>query len=71
MPSYEYRCGACGPFVVVRPMGNAPPRAACPDCDGASRRLFSPPGVARTPSAVAGALHRADASASEPSVVTR
>jgi putative FmdB family regulatory protein len=71
MPSYDYRCVDCGPFVVVCPMGDAPSGAACPVCDGASRRVFSPPGVPRTPRAVARAFGRADASASEPSVVTR
>lgn len=71
MPIYEYRCDACGPFVLARPMGEAPGRAACPGCDGAAPRVFSLPAVPRTPRTTARAIHRADATAYEPSVVTR
>ncbi|MDQ6783921.1 MAG: hypothetical protein M3063_10845 [Actinomycetota bacterium] len=52
-------------------MGEAEPHVACPVCREASRRVFHALRVARTPAGVAGAHDRADASASEPSVVTR
>jgi putative FmdB family regulatory protein len=67
---YEYRCAACGPFAVDRPMGAAAPSAPCPACGGDGRRMFSARPLRRMPRAFAGALDRAEASADRPEVVT-
>ena len=46
MPTYGYRCQACGAeFDVVQRMTD-PAEASCPSCHGAGRRLFFPVGIA-------------------------
>ncbi|MFC6881001.1 MULTISPECIES: FmdB family zinc ribbon protein [Actinomadura] len=66
---YEYRCPECGPFGVARPMGEAGGTERCPACAGAARRVFTAPGVRRTPGALGRALAAQEASAHEPRVV--
>ena len=45
MPTYGYRCQACGvEFDVVQRMSD-PAEAACPQCAGAGKRLFYPGGI--------------------------
>ena len=70
MIEYEYRCSACGPFPLRRPMGDAAPSAACPACGRDSRRRFSAQPVRRVQPALAGALERQEASADHPEVTT-
>lgn len=44
MPTYEYRCKACGDFELDMPVSEYVPDPACPTCGVASRRVFlSPP----------------------------
>ena len=45
MPTYSYRCVACGPFDLVRPMAEAGERAVCPACGGPGRRTFGAPAL--------------------------
>lgn len=46
MPTYDYRCTACGElFEVTHPMGSTEPRT-CPVCNAPAKRVFSPVGVA-------------------------
>lgn len=71
MTSYEYRCRTCGPFSIARAMGDALSQTACPECGGVARRVFTPPGLSRTRTALATAISRAEASATEPAVVIR
>ncbi len=47
MPTYDYRCEACGPFSAVRPMARSAEPAPCPACGtGAARAFLSVPGFA-------------------------
>ena len=70
MPQYDFTCESCGPFAVRRPMAEAADPAACPDCARSGRRLYTPPGLTRTPAGVASALGIEEKSAHEPYVVT-
>jgi len=46
MPSYDYRCVACGGvFEVVKPMKTVSSEC-CPSCGAEAKRVFSPVGVA-------------------------
>lgn len=40
MPTYDYACAACGGFDTLRPLADRDRPAACPDCGGASPRVF-------------------------------
>ena len=45
MPAYDYKCTSCDlVFEVTRPVG-AGSDEACPQCGGATKRVFSPVGV--------------------------
>ncbi|MFE2517694.1 FmdB family zinc ribbon protein [Streptomyces mirabilis] len=70
MATYEYLCSRCGPFDVKLEIGTAPNVYGCPVCAGAARRVYSSPGLALTPNAVA-ALHVREEQAREaPAVVS-
>lgn len=46
MPTYDYRCTACGAdFEITRPMGGSSDET-CPECDAPAKRVFTPVGVA-------------------------
>jgi len=66
---YEFTCPDCGPFEVRRPMGESAVPAACPSCAGEARRVFTPPGIYRTPLHVRRARGMEEKSAHEPAVV--
>ncbi|SDM27501.1 putative regulatory protein, FmdB family [Geodermatophilus siccatus] len=70
MASYLYRCGACGTWEVHRPIGTAEPTSTCPSCGAAGRRQYTPPLLSRTPTAVASARLREEASGDAPAVAT-
>lgn len=70
MASYLYRCGACGPWEVHRPIGTAEPTSTCPACGGPGHRQYTPPLLGRTPTAVASARLREEASGDSPAVTT-
>lgn len=40
MPTYDYACPACGGFDALRAYAQRDEPAACPDCGGASPRVF-------------------------------
>lgn len=45
MPAYDYRCTACDTvFEVNRRIGETA-EESCPECGGATKRLFTPVGV--------------------------
>ncbi|MCL4079541.1 FmdB family transcriptional regulator [Coriobacteriia bacterium Es71-Z0120] len=45
MPKYDYKCEACETvFEVTRPFGDTSPES-CPQCGGATKRLFAPVGI--------------------------
>jgi putative FmdB family regulatory protein len=66
MASYLYRCGACGPWEVHRPIGTAEPMSTCPACGALGRRRYTPPLLSRTPTAEASARLREEASGDDP-----
>jgi putative FmdB family regulatory protein len=70
MPSYQYRCAACGRFELQRPMAEVQATAPCPDCGNAARRVFGLPGVAFVDPAVRRARDASARSADSPQVVT-
>ena len=46
MPTYEYRCRACGHvFEIVQKMSDDP-LVICPECGGELRKVFAPPAIA-------------------------
>ncbi len=42
MPLYDYECVKCGHGFELRKSFDESPEAACPRCEGETRRLFSP-----------------------------
>lgn len=40
MPSYDFECAACGPFVAFASMAQCAEPCACPDCGVAAARAF-------------------------------
>jgi putative FmdB family regulatory protein len=71
MPRYEFRCENCGPFECWRPLGEAGIPMICPKCQAVARRVYTAPGLVRTPPALAKARYRAEKSAHEPEIVSR
>ncbi len=49
MPTYDYRCDACGDFAVMRPMARRDEPAPCPACGSlAARALVAAPSLGST-----------------------
>ncbi|HEY7144979.1 MAG TPA: zinc ribbon domain-containing protein [Streptosporangiaceae bacterium] len=71
MPVYVFSCRDCGTFELSRPMADAGDAARCPACRGESRRVFTPPGLARLDRPVRRVLENEEASAHEPEVVSQ
>ena len=71
MPVYAFTCACCGPFDLVRPMGQAGAPARCPACGGDARRVFTAPGLALLASPVRRTLNMEEKSAHEPAVVAQ
>ncbi|TDC34372.1 zinc ribbon domain-containing protein [Micromonospora sp. 15K316] len=71
MATYEYRCPRDGDFEVRLPLGEAGATLSCPACQGRAARVWSAPGLARTPRALGAALDGAARSAETPEVVSR
>ena len=40
MPTYDYACTACGGFDAIRAVSQRDAPMPCPDCGGASSRVF-------------------------------
>ena len=45
MPTYAYRCTACGHAFDIQQAFSDDALTVCPECGGALRKLFSPVGV--------------------------
>lgn len=71
MPTYSYRCPACGSFDVIAPMSRIPATPACPGCGESSRRVYAGPQLSSYSSAQNGGVALAEASAERPQVVTQ
>ena len=69
MPIYAFRCADCSDFELILPIGTAPDVAACPTCQGDSRRRLTAPNVSRTGSSAFALIEAANRSAHEPAVV--
>jgi putative FmdB family regulatory protein len=70
MATYGYRCARHGPFEVHRPIGTAPATVSCPSCGGRSTRVFTPPMLGIADRNRVAVIDRAEASRSEPAVVS-
>ena len=44
MPLYEYQCGQCGRFEVIRKFSD-PPLSVCPTCGSEIQKLLSAPAI--------------------------
>jgi putative FmdB family regulatory protein len=71
MPRYEFRCENCGSFECWRPLDQAGIPMICPRCQAVARRVYTAPGLVKTPPALAKAMYRAVKSAHEPEIVSR
>jgi putative FmdB family regulatory protein len=68
MAKYDYMCGQCGVFEVVRPIDASVRDQACPTCGSAATRLYAPPAITSPRSALRRAQDAAELSAHEPTV---
>jgi putative FmdB family regulatory protein len=71
MPLYEFCCEHCGPFECWRSFNEGGGPMICPKCQAVARRVYTTPGLVKTPAALARAMYRAEKSAQEPEVVRR
>ncbi len=69
VPIYDFVCEDCGPFEQRRSFAEAGEPMACPSCEREARRVFSMPNTRSMPTALSGAMDRAEKSAYEPTVV--
>jgi putative FmdB family regulatory protein len=71
VPIYDFACEDCGPFEQRRSFTESGAPAACPCCGREARRVYSMPNTRRMPTALSGAMDRAEKSGHEPEVVQR
>jgi putative FmdB family regulatory protein len=45
MPTYDYECADCGPFIEIRPMVEFDRPFPCPDCAQPAPRLLTAPAL--------------------------
>jgi putative FmdB family regulatory protein len=50
MPTYDYRCETCGPFVLMRRVADRDAACACSMCGAIAQRTLSVPGLSLMPS---------------------
>lgn len=70
MATYGYQCDRHGPLEVHRPVGTAPATVSCPSRGGRSSRVFTAPMLGLADRARLAAIDHAEASRSEPAVVS-
>jgi putative FmdB family regulatory protein len=68
MASYDYVCGQCGVFEVVRAIDAPVREQTCPVCGGAATRVYASPALISPRSALRRAREAAELSAHEPAV---
>jgi len=71
MPRYDYRCPSCGIFERLCASQAVSDPVVCPTCATEAKRVYSPPGLVKTPAVLAKKLDHAYKSASSPEVVKR
>jgi putative FmdB family regulatory protein len=70
MPLYTYRCDDDGPVDVMRPMTDAPSVIPCPTCGSDAPRVITAPRLALGDRTRVAAIDRAEASRTDPAVVS-
>ena len=70
MATYTYRCTVDGPVDVRRPIGTAPATIPCPTCGAMSSRVITTPMLGLADPTRMAVIDRAEASRSEPAVVS-
>jgi putative FmdB family regulatory protein len=70
MATYTYRCAADGPVDIRRPIGTAPATVPCPTCGATAPRMITAPMLGLADRARMGLIDRAEASRTEPAVVS-
>jgi putative FmdB family regulatory protein len=70
MATYGYRCATDGPVEVRLPIGTAPAVLTCPRCGAPSARVFTAPLLGLADRRRMTVIDHAEASRSEPAVVT-
>jgi putative FmdB family regulatory protein len=71
VPVYAFECAPCGPFELIRSIGERSTPAPCPTCGAEGRRVYSPPGLTRTPAGLSRLRDTEERSAHEPDVVAQ
>ena len=71
MPAYEFFCESCGQFDLLLSFNEVHHSAICPMCRARARRVYTPPGLVKTPAPLTHALDRAHKSAYKPEVMKR
>jgi putative FmdB family regulatory protein len=69
VPTYAFRCPACGDFDARFPMTSIPTQLDCRTCGGGARRIFSAPHLGLGSSTAVKLLDATERTASEPAVV--
>jgi putative FmdB family regulatory protein len=70
MATYAYRCEVDGPLDVRRPIGTAPTTVPCPACGATAQRMITAPMLGLADRGRMAVIDRAEASRTEPSVVS-
>ena len=70
MATYTYRCTVDGPVDVRRPIGTAPATVPCPACGASAPRVITAPMLGLADRARMGLIDRAQASRTDPAVVS-
>jgi hypothetical protein len=69
MATFSYRCAQDGLIDVVRPVGTALPRTACPTCGNDAVRVFTAPMLSLASPALVAAIDRSERTREQPDVV--
>jgi putative FmdB family regulatory protein len=71
MPLYEYECGVCGVFTVLRKVSECSAPVTCEECGGVGVRIISAPNLSILNKAQRSAHERNENSAHAPGVRRR
>jgi putative FmdB family regulatory protein len=70
MPTYSFRCPACGPFDITRAMSDVVVAPPCPTCTAPTSRVFGSPPLTKFSRGQHRVADLAAASAEQPAVTT-
>ncbi|KZE17034.1 FmdB family zinc ribbon protein [Brevibacterium casei] len=71
MPTYLFRCDACGDSERVYPMADKPGSIPCPGCSGRARSIVGSPHLGAGSSQAKQLIESTERSAESPAVVSR